>query len=80
MTLEELRRFLLLCTIIDYALLFWWFFVFTRFRHELYRLHTRWFEIPPDKFDRIHYVLMGVFKIGIFLFNLCPLIALYLMG
>gem|GEM_PF-4970258 len=54
--------------------------MFSKVRHELYRLHSRWFEIPPDMFDRIHYVLMGVFKIGIFLFNLGPLIALYLMG
>lgn len=80
MSLEELRRFLLYCTIIDYALLLWWFFVFAKFRHELYRLHNRWFEIPQDMFDRIHYNLMGLFKIGIFLFNLVPLLALYLMG
>jgi len=80
MSIEELRRFLLYCTIIDYAVLFWWFFVFVKFRRELYRLHSRWFNIPQDTFDRIHYNLMGLFKIGIFLANLCPLIALYLMG
>ncbi|MBI1325427.1 hypothetical protein GC170_19860 [bacterium] len=80
MSLEELRRFLLYCTIIDYALLGWWFIVFVKFRHELYEFHRRWFDIPHDMFDRIHYNLMGLFKIGIFLFNLCPLIALYLMG
>lgn len=54
--------------------------MFTSFRQQLYRLHTRWFDIPRDKFDRIHYSLMGLFKIGIILFNLCPLIALHLMG
>lgn len=40
------------------------------------RLHTKWFRPSPEKFDAIHYSLMGVFKIGVIVFNLVPYLAL----
>lgn len=80
MTLDDLRSFLLYSTILNYALLLWWFLLFARFRYELFRLHSKWFEIPAELFDRLHYQLMGMYKIGIFLFNLSPLIALQFVG
>jgi hypothetical protein len=42
----------------------------------MYRLHGRWFRIPEDRFDAIHYAGMAVYKIGILLLNLVPLVAL----
>ncbi len=54
MSLEELRRFLLYCSIVNFSLLVLWFFVFTNFHEKLYHLHRRWFDIPHDTFDRIH--------------------------
>lgn len=43
-------------------------------------LHGRWFHLSDNTFDTIHYSGMAVYKIGILLFNLAPLLALYFMG
>ncbi len=42
----------------------------------VYRFHGRWFKIPAEKFDAIHYKAMAYYKLTIFLFNLVPYIAL----
>ena len=44
------------------------------------RLHSRWFQLSDSTFDAVHYGGMALYKIGIFLFNLVPLIAIYLIG
>jgi hypothetical protein len=80
MDLELTRRVLLWCTVINYGLLLWWFFLF-RFAHGwLYRFHGRWFRIPPERFDGIHYAGMAIYKIGILLLNLVPYVALLIVG
>ena len=43
------------------------------------RLHGRWFKLPDATFDAIHYGGMAAYKIGILLFNLAPLLALWLL-
>ncbi len=76
MTVEVILAVLGWCTLINYALLIWWF-LFLALAHDwTYRLHTKWFKIPPEKFAAIHYSLMGVFKIGVIIFNLVPYLAL----
>lgn len=73
------RQFLLYCTLINYLILLIWFAAF-RFAHDtLYRLHSRWFRIPVERFDALHYGGMAVYKIGVLLLNLAPLIALCLL-
>lgn len=76
MSLQMLSEFLLWCTAINYALLLLWFGVFAFARGWLRRLHGRWFRLSDDAFDAVHYGGMAVFKLGIFLFNLTPWIAL----
>jgi len=46
----------------------------------VYRFHGRWFKLSLETFDAIHYGGMAVFKLGIFLFNLVPFIALCIVG
>lgn len=73
------REFLLWCTVINYGILMWWFLWFL-FAHDwIKRLHGRWFQLSDEQFDAIHYNGMAVYKIGIFLFNLVPMIVLYSM-
>jgi hypothetical protein len=75
-TLNELKDILLWCVGINYAVLLVWFGVFV-FAHDwLYRLHGRWFKIPTEAFDSTHYAGMAIYKIGILLFFLVPLLAL----
>lgn len=76
MTVEQIAAVLAWCTLINLGLLIWWV-LFVLFAHDFtYRMHTRWFKISHEDFDAIHYRLMGVFKMGVILFNLVPYLAL----
>ncbi|RQW83453.1 MAG: hypothetical protein EHM62_02055 [Methylococcus sp.] len=79
-TLESLRTLLLWNLAVNTALLCLWFAGFAWAHDALYRWHTRWFRLSPETFDALHYAGMALFKIGIFLLNLAPLLGLYLMG
>ena len=77
---DFLFRFLLCSLAINYGILLIWFVVFVTARNGLRALHGRWFRLSDPAFDAIHYGGMAVYKIGILLFNLVPLLALYLVG
>jgi len=80
MTIQTARDVLLWCAAINYAVLLVWFLFFV-FSHELlYRLHTRWFRLPAEQFDTIHYAGMAMYKIGILFLNLVPYMALLAVG
>jgi hypothetical protein len=80
MTLEEVRDMLGWCTLINVAILMIWFVMFVAARDWMHRFHGRWFRLDEARFDAIHYALMGMFKLGIFLLNLVPYIALRIVG
>jgi hypothetical protein len=42
----------------------------------MFRIHSRWFKLSLETFDAIHYGGLAIYKIGIILLNLVPLIAL----
>ena len=75
-----LRDFLLWSAVINYGLLLWWFLVFILAHDWMHRFHGRWFRLPVEQFDAIHYTGMAVYKIGIILFNLVPYIALLIVA
>ncbi len=79
MSIELAVQFLLWCTILNYAMLLLWFIFFMSARDFMMRLHGRWFKMTGEQFDAIHYAGMAFYKIGIFLFNLAPLVALCIM-
>lgn len=80
MSIKEIHDFLLLSLIINYIILLIWFGSLL-FAHDwIYRLHVRWFNIPIQTFDIIHYASMAAYKIGILLLNLTPLLVLCLMS
>jgi hypothetical protein len=78
MTTNEIKEILLWCAGLNYVFLFIWFGVFV-FAHDwIYRMHTRWFRLPVETFDALHYAGVTAYKLGIVLLNLVPLAALYL--
>lgn len=80
MATSEIKHFLLLCVGLNYTILLIWSMTFI-FAHDwMYRFHSRWFKLPVETFDALHYMGLAIYKIGIFLLNLMPLAALYLMG
>jgi uncharacterized protein DUF6868 len=80
MSLEVFRDVLLWCVVINYSVLLWWFLFFLLAHDWMQRLHGRWFQLPAESFDAIHYTGMMLYKIGILLFNLVPYVVLHLVA
>jgi len=80
MTIETLKTFLLYSLIINAAVVTLWFLLFTYSHDWLYRLHCRWFQLTLNQFDALSYAGIMAYKIGLYLLNVVPLIALWLMG
>ena len=80
MTVEIISSFLAWCSVINIGLLLFWLLWLMLGHDFIYRFHGRWFKLSVERFDAIHYSLMGVFKIGIFLFNIVPYFALRIVG
>lgn len=76
---SNLQTFLAWCTGINYALLLGWFAGHVLAHDWLHRTHSRWFRLSRERFDEIHYAGMAVYKIGIILFFLVPLLAVTAM-
>ena len=74
----QLTRFLLYSVGVNYTVLIIWFLALMVARDRIYRLHTTWLKLSPDAFDAIHYSGMAIYKIGILLLNVAPLVAVYL--
>ena len=78
MSVYEIKNVLLWCVGLNYAVLIIWFGAFIFAHDRLYGMHSRWFKLPVETFDAIHYAGLAAYKIGILLFFLVPLIALVL--
>jgi hypothetical protein len=79
MAIEQLQSFLIWCACINYAILIVWFGVFVFAHDRLYRMHSRWFRLSIEMFDALNYIGVAIYKIGIMLFVVVPLIALLLI-
>jgi hypothetical protein len=80
MTMSEFKDFLLWSTVINYGILLVWFGVFVSAHDWLFSMHTRWFKLSAENFDTLHYTGIAIYKIGILLLNLVPLIALTIIS
>jgi hypothetical protein len=80
MTMNEIKDILLWCLGFNYVILIIWFVGFVLAHDWMYSLHGRWFKLSVETFDAIHYSGFAAFKIGIFMFNLAPLIAIYIVS
>ena len=63
-------------SVINFSVLILWFLVFVFAKTWYYNLTSKWFTIPEEKFDLIHYSLMGIFELVVIAFFLTPYIAL----
>jgi hypothetical protein len=76
---DTTKELLLYSLAFNYAILIIWFSVFS-FAHDwMYRLHSRWFSLSTETFNALHYASMALYKIGIILLNIAPLVALWLV-
>ena len=80
MTLEVIRAALGWCAIINIGLLLWWF-LFVMFAGDfVYRMHGKWFPMPREKFNAIHYTGIMYFKLAVLVLNVVPYLALRIVG
>jgi hypothetical protein len=79
MTLEQLQSFLLWGAVLNYAVLLVAFASWVFAGDALYRLHTRWFAIDRAQCHRSVYLMLGVYKLGTWLFFVVPWLALLIV-
>ncbi len=79
MTIIELKEFLIWSTVINYGLILLWACAFLFARDWMYRLHSNWFRVSAETFDAVHYLGISIYKIGVMLLNLVPLIVLFII-
>ena len=82
MDIEMLTQFFMWCTIINVALLVLSFFVvaFGFGSDFVYRIHSKFFPMPRDTFNAAIYLLIGIYKIFVFIFNIVLWIAFTIIG
>ena len=76
MTLERIRRFFGVCTLLNYAVLLVWSAAYLFGHDAFYRIHSSLFPISREAFDIANYAGIGLYKLGVLLFFLFPYIAL----
>ena len=76
---DAIKELLLYSLVFNYVILLIWFGVFSLGHDWMYRLHSRWFSLSAETFDALHYAGMTVYKIGIIMLNIAPLVALWLV-
>ena len=76
LTKENVRKFLGWSSVINLGLLLYWILVLTLGNEFVFQIHTSWFDIPHDRFDEIHYTMMGYYKLMVILFNVTPYLVL----
>ena len=76
MSLEEIRTMLAWTSLINLALLLYWFVMIAYANDWVYRVHTKWFKVSKEKFDEMHYLGLMYFKITVIVFHLVPYLVL----
>ena len=80
MNIGTVRDALLWCSLINYGMLVLWFLLFLLTRGRLYQFWGRVFHLSTEQLDAVNVAGMLLYKLGIFLFNLVPYLALRIVG
>lgn len=79
MDLQTARGFFLWCSLINYGILVFWAVLATFGREWIYGIWGRFYPLSREQMVGLNVGGMMLYKIGIILFNIVPLIALYLV-
>ena len=80
MSLEAVRTVLGWGAVLNLAIVGIWFFIFAFAHDRMLALHRRWFDIPRQAFDIIHYAGMAWYKVATWLLFVVPYCALRLLA
>ncbi len=75
-----LSRFFMWCTILNAGLLALSFLVLAAGGDFVYKMHSRWFPMPREKFNASIYTMIGTYKIMVLVFNAVPWAVLAIIG
>ena len=75
-----LAPFLLWCALLNYGVLLIGFVAWTAWGEPLYRMHARWFRLDRAQVDFAVYLMLGLYKLAIWLLFVVPWIALRITG
>lgn len=79
MDIQALKSILMWCTIINVSLLFFTTILWLSSSGFIYRLHGKMYPMSRETFNAVFYLIMGFYKIFIFIFNVIPYIALMIV-
>ena len=80
MNIEMIREILGWCTVINFGVLLIWFLFFMLAGNLVRKWHSKFFAMPEDSFNAIHYKGIMYYKLAITLFNLVPYLALVIIS
>ena len=80
MTYEALYEFFKWCSIFNIVIIAWWAVRIMVFPNFVFKMHSKWFEIPREEFNKIHYKAMAYYKLIVIVFNVVPWLVLWKMG
>ncbi|MBX3281235.1 MAG: hypothetical protein KF756_02040 [Acidobacteria bacterium] len=80
MDLQKVRRFLGICTLLNYGILIVWFALFSLSYDWIFRVHTSWFAMSKENYNVVNYLAMAIYKMLVLVFNLVPYVALCIIG
>lgn len=78
MNIETARKFLMWCSIVNYGILILWLAWFSLAYESMTKLTELFLRRKIEHLDTLNYAGIGLYKIGIILFNLVPWIVLSL--
>jgi hypothetical protein len=68
--------FYLYAFLLSYSILVFWFVSILLFKKNVYEMHTRWFKISLNDFEKTQYFLIGFYKLLILSMFLVPYLSL----
>ena len=76
MDIDLLVRFLAWCSVVNCGLLLFWFFAMLIAKDLIFKLQGLIDSLPQERLEELNYMVIGLFKMGVLLFNLTPYLVL----
>ena len=80
MTMCEIREMLGWCSVINLGLMILMFVLWCAARPLIYKVHGKFTSMSEEKFNQMVYIVLGIYKMLVFVFNIVPWMALSIMG
>ncbi|GHE87250.1 DUF6868 family protein [Thalassotalea profundi] len=80
MYINEITDFLAWCTLLNLGIYLFSALFLLGFKNFTMNIHSKISGIAPNALPKLYFKFLGNYKIGIFLFNIVPYIALRLMA